>query len=146
MENRKLIYFFGLLFSMIFAIGYTLLFHTFLQKDTTTSITLYYNQVGLYKSEDNANKVIQKLKEQSIDAYSFPQDDLHAVICSLSTNQETSKSQQEDLTRLQMNFIEKHLDIHDENIINALQNQEFDKALEMITNESKGNEQNGTST
>lgn len=146
MENRKLIYFFGLLFSVIFAIGYTLLFHTFLQKDTSTSVTLYYNQVGLYKSEDNADKVIQKLKEQSIDAYIFSQNDLHAVICSLSIDQETSKSQQEDLTRLQMNFIEKHLDIHDVNIINALQNQEYEKALEMITNESKGNEQNGASS
>lgn len=146
MENRKLIYFFGLLFSMIFAIGYTLLFHTFIKNEASTTITLYYNQVGLYKSEDNAAKVIQRLKDQSIEAYLFPQDDLHAVICSLHTEQEQTKAQQKELMRLQMSFIEKQLEIDEADIISAIQNQEYDKALEMIINESKRNEQAGTAS
>ena len=123
MENRKVIYTFGLLFSIAFAIIYYGLFHIFSDNGGNT-VTLYYNQVGLYKNTENAQKNIASLKELGIDAYVVSKDDLHRVICGISTNQEDTKENGAEITQ-------------------ALQEKDTDKILEMINNESKGNEQTG---
>lgn len=146
MENRKLIYLFGLLFSIVFGLVYYLLFHTFLTVENTNTLHLYYNQVGLYKSEENAQKVINSLKEQQIDAYIFPQEDVNAVICGVHHDEAITKSNGDTLTGLGMKYIEKTIETNNQEVIDAYQSEDFTKALELIKNESKGNESTGTSS
>ncbi len=142
MENRKVIYTFGLLFSIAFAIIYYGLFHIFSDNGGNT-VTLYYNQVGLYKNTENAQKNIASLKELGIDAYVVSKDDLHRVICGISTNQEDTKENGALLDKNNMKYIEKQATAQAAEITQALQEKDTDKILEMINNESKGNEQTG---
>lgn len=140
-----MIYLFGCLFSIAFALIYYALFHVILQEEQTT-LTLYYNQVGLYKSEDNAQSAISTLKNQAIEAYLFPQEDVNAVICGLSTTEAQTKENGTALASLDMNYIEKTILIQNPACIKALEEQDFTTALELITNESKTDEQNGAAS
>lgn len=140
MENRKLIYMFGLLFSIVFASLYYFLFQAFLTVEDTSTFTIYYNQVGLYKSDANAQKVIHTLKEQDIDAYLFPQNDVNAIITGMSSEEEQTKQNQEQLKAIDMTFIEKSITTKQQEVKDALKAQDVNKVLELINNESKGNE------
>lgn len=141
MENRKLIYFFGLLFSAIFALLYYGLFHILIQ-DSPTYGNVYYNQVGLYKNEENAQKVVQQLNDLKIDAHIFLQAELHAVICGISEDQALTQENGAQLAKEGMNYIEKQW-TGNEAILNALQENDIEKVLEMIQNESQRNESAG---
>lgn len=140
MENRKLIYMFGLLFSIVFASLYYFLFQAFLTVEDTSTFTIYYNQVGLYKSDENAQKVIHTLKEQDIDAYLFPQNDVNAIITGMSSEEAQTKQNQEQLKAIDMTFIEKSITTKQQEVKAALKAQDVNKVLELINNESKGNE------
>lgn len=140
MENRKLIYMFGLLFSIVFASLYYFLFQAFLTVEDTSTFTFYYNQVGLYKSDENAQKVIHTLKEHYIDAYLFPQNDVNAIITGMSSEEEQTKQNQEQLKAIDMTFIEKSITTKQPEVKDALEAQDINKVLELINNESKGNE------
>lgn len=139
MENRKLIYLFGCLFSLVFALIYYALFHTVLQ-DQDTSLTIYYNQVGLYKSDENAQSAIAHLKEQEIEAFLFPQDDVNAVICGVSASEAETKENGIQLSELEMNHIEKNITTKNAEAITAFQEKDMNKVLELIINESKTDE------
>lgn len=142
MENRKMIYVFGCLFSIAFALLYYALFHVILQEETA-SLTLFYNQVGLYKSEENAKTALETIKNQELDAYIFKQDDVHVVICGLSTSEEETKDVGKQLSENNLTYIEKTLQTQNEKCIEAIHAKDFTTALELITNESKTNEQAG---
>lgn len=145
MENRKQIYFFGLLFSAVFALVYYGLFHFFLDQDTEVT-HLFYNQVGLYKSEENAQKVINQLAALEIDGYILMHEDLHAVICGISDDQGDTKANGDILAKQEINYIEKEWVGKDDAALNAFRSKDMDTVLEMMNDESKGNEQTGAAT
>lgn len=141
MGNKKLIYSVAIIFSVLFCFMYYTVFTRFVSepdKETQASM-LYMNQVGLYKSSDNAQNVIGKLKEGNIEAYLLDKGDVTAVVCSLSLNEADTDAQQEALTSLGYSYIKKNIEIKDTSIVKLLQDKEYAKALEMIQNESKGN-------
>lgn len=142
MENRKVIYTFGLLFSLAFALIYYGLFHIFTGSNDTVNI--YYNQVGLYKSNENAAKNVATLKDLNIDAYILSDDELHHVICGINTDQKSTKENGAILAKNNINFIEKSAAVKKSEVIEAQKAKDMDKILEMIKNESEGNEQAGT--
>jgi len=143
MENRKFIYVFGLLFSAVFALLYYGLFHVLLDTEST-SVQLYYNQVGLYKNTENAQNVIKQLKAKNVDAYIYQQNGLNAVICGISASQADTKKNGEALKKTGLDYIEKQWTSEQQEILQALQDNNITKVLEMMNNESKRNEQAGT--
>ncbi len=145
MENRKLIYFFGLLFSAIFALVYYGLFYVFLDQTTATT-HFYYNQVGLYKSEENAQAMIAQLAEHEIDGYILMHEELHAVICGISDDQESAKANGDALEKQGFPYIEKQWIGNDDAPLNAFRQKDMETVLEMMNDESKGNEQTGEAT
>lgn len=145
MENRKLIYFFGLLFSALFALLYYGLFHVILDQESEPTI-VYYNQVGLYKSEENAQKVIKQLQDMGIDGYIFMNDDLHTVICGISSNQTDTQANGTLLQQQGLAYIEKQWTSEQEEVLNALEQNDITTVLEWMEHESKGNEQAGATS
>lgn len=131
MENRKLIYLFGMMFSIVFAAFYFFLFNNFITDDMNTK-TLYFNQVGLYKDETNSAKMIETLKGKDIEAYPVKKDDITAVVCSIFDDQTQTQAQQETLTSMGLTFIEKQVKIEDSEVLSLLENKEYSKALEMM--------------
>ncbi len=146
MENRKVIYIFGLSFSIVFALIYYGLFHLFTGNAENT-IAIYYNQVGLYKNSENAQKNVAALKEKGIDAYIIARDDLHCVICGISTEQEDTKENGVILSKNNTKYIEKQAMVSEAEIKQAMQDKNMEKILEMMSHdESEGNEQTGATT
>lgn len=146
MENRKLIYLFGAIFSILFAAFYFLLFDNFITNDKISEKSLYYNQVGLYKSSENSEKSIENLKVNGIEAYPITKDELIAVVCGMSEQVEETKAQQDTLQSLGISFVEKNIVVKDSEMLSLLESKDYEKILEMIENESKGNESAGTTS
>lgn len=144
MENRKVIYTFGLLFSIAFALIYYGLFHIF--TNNNNMIAIYYNQVGLYKNSENAEKSIATLKKLDIEGYIISKDELHRVICGISTNPDDTKENGGRLSKNSINYIEKEVKVKEADVSAALEAKDMEKILEMINNESEGNEQAGAAT
>lgn len=132
MENRKLVYLFGIVFSVIFALLYFFLFDTLLAQEKANSATLYFNQVGLYQDEENSTKTIAKLKEQDIEAYAIKKEELTAVICGVSEQREETQKLQTTLDTLGITYIEKQVTIEDPAILKEVNDQRIAKALEMM--------------
>lgn len=133
MENRKLIYMFGAIFSIVFALFYYVLFNSFISGSSISDKTLYLNQVGLYKSEESVNDMINTLKEHQFTPYTLKKDDLIAVVCSVSTEEAETKKEQEKLTELNYAFIEKQIVVEDQTIISLLEANDYAKALELVS-------------
>lgn len=145
MENRKTIYLLGLMFSIVFAIIYYLLFQTFLgQKEA--QFTVYYHQIGLYKSSENAQKAITQFKEKDIEAYLFEINEMNSVICDMSDSDSEAQKFGEALKQKKIPFVDKTIQTQNEAVIDAISKKDYKTALELIKNESKGNEQTGTSS
>lgn len=132
MENRKLVYIFGILFSIAFACLYFFLFDTLIPKNDKDYTTIYFNQVGLYKDEENSEKTIAKLKEQQIDAYAIKKADVTAVVCGVSELQEETKKLQNTLDTFNIAYIEKNIAVDDPKILQLWKDKEIIKVLEMM--------------
>lgn len=132
MENRKLVYLFGIVFSVMFALLYFFLFDTLLAQENPNTATLYFNQIGLYKDEENSTKTIAKLKEQDIEAYAIKKEDITAVVCGVSEQKEETQKLQAALGTLGITYIEKQVTIEDPAILKEVNNKEIVKALEMM--------------
>lgn len=145
MENRKAIYMFGLIFSIVFAIIYYMLFQTFLAQKPM-QYTIYYHQIGLYQSNENAEKAIKQFQEQDIDAYLYKVNDMNSVICGLSESKEEAQKYGEALKKKQIPYVDKMIQSQNEAVHEALEKKDYTTALELIHNESKGNEQTGATS
>lgn len=145
MENRKVIYIFGLMFSIVFALIYYLLFQTFLNQKET-QYTVYYHQIGLYQSLENAQKAINQFKKQDIEAYVYEINDMNSVICDMSESKEETDQLKDVLEKKQIPYVDKTIETKNEAVHNALSKKDYKTALELIQNESKRNEQTGTSS
>ncbi len=142
MENRKAIYIFGCIFSVAFALIYYLLFQTFLNQKPA-EYTVYYHQIGLYQNLDNAKKAISNFKEKDIEAYIYEIDDMNSIICGLSISKEEAEKYGEALKKKKIPFVDKTIQTKSESVHEALSKKDYKTALELIKNESKGNEQTG---
>lgn len=123
MNKKQMILCIGLFFSLIFALFYYGLF-TYLSIGNT-AVSVYMNQVGLYKEEDNFIHVQDTLKEQDIDSYIIEKDDIHAVVTGISLVEETVVNQQEKLKELGYASIMKEVKVKDQNIIDTINTGDF---------------------
>lgn len=123
MNKKQMILCIGLFFSLLFALFYYGLF-TYLSIGNT-AVSVYMNQVGLYKEEDNYMNVQESLEKQDIDSYIIDKDDIHAVVTGISLVEETVVNQQETLKELGYASIMKEVKVKDQNIINTINTGDF---------------------
>lgn len=123
MNKKQMILCIGLFFSLLFALFYYGLF-TYLSIGNT-AVSVYMNQVGLYKEEDNYMNVQESLEKQDIDSYIIDKDDIHAVVTGISLVEETVVNQQETLKELGYASIMKEVKVKDQNIINTVNTGDF---------------------
>ena len=133
MENKRLIVLFAAVFSVVFSIFYYFLFQVTLSKNGgNEKRTLYMNQVGLYEKQEGVDATIEKLKKEGLTGYSLKQGNVTAVVCSVGVDESVVKKEQETLTSLKYNFIEKSVTVDDQSIVTLIDKAQFDKALERI--------------
>lgn len=138
MDSKRFIIIAAVCFSILFGSIYYFIFTNFVP--VKEAATIYMNQVGLYKSSENANNVINTLKEHDIECFTMKKDDLLAVVCSLSNVREETIAQQATLAELGYTYIEKNIIIENLAIIDLLHDKNYTEALEMINNENQGND------
>lgn len=132
MGNKKLIYFFGAMFSILFAVIYFFLFDGIIAQQDAAAKTIYFNQVGLYKSSENSKQAVATLEEHGLIGYAIAKTDVTAVVCSVSEQEEETKKDQETLTNLGISYIEKNVSIEDPEILKLWSDNDIVKALEMM--------------
>ncbi|NBK98779.1 MAG: SPOR domain-containing protein [Erysipelotrichia bacterium] len=137
MRNRKLIYFFALSLSIIFSLFYLLVFHYYIPSDKEDKqTTLYLNQIGLYKEESNAQKVQSDLQSKQISSYLYKKDDIYVVVCGVSEIEKETQKVEEQLKNQAYSYLSKKIAIKDDEISTLIEAKQYQKALEMIGNQS----------
>lgn len=133
MENKKLITIFGVGFSIVFAIMYYMLF-TVLPDSTSKvqKVTLYWNQVGLYRQQDSIDAMKTSLEEKGFRVFPLKQGDVTALITSVSVQEEKTKAEQSTLKDAGFAYVLKQQEIEDPQTITLLQQQSYAAALERM--------------
>lgn len=138
MKYKRLIYGFAFAFSFIFSLIYLFVFNVYIPNhEKNETITLYMNQIGLYKEVENAQKIQTSLKAEEIDTYIYKNKDLYVVISGLG-DEDDAKANGTMLKNLSYSHILKMVEISDPEIISCVKTQDFEKALELMEYQSQG--------
>lgn len=132
MENKRLIVLFGILFSAVFCLIYYVLFSFTLGKAGDGKSTLYMNQVGLYEKAASVKDMQEKLEKEGLKSYTLKQEKLTAVVCGVSTDEKESQQVQQKLKKLKYSYIPKNVTIENTAVVELIDEQAYDKALERI--------------
>lgn len=137
MNKKRSVIFFALLLSCLFSAIYVIGFMIITpQKE---SIRLAMNQIGIYQNQENANKVMAALTSLELEPYSYQQDSLTIVVCSLSSDSEKTKAEQRLLEQAGYAYIYKEIASKESTFVKAVQEENYDKVMELMENQSKGN-------
>ena len=132
MENKRWITISAILFSVVFAFVYYVLFSFTLGKADIDQRTLFMNQVGLYEKQSSVKNMQDKLEKEGLKSYTMKQEDLTAVICGVSTQEKESNEIQEQLKKLNYSYIPKSVTLKDAVIIDLIDAKSYEEALERI--------------
>ena len=121
----------GIILDIIFGLLFMFVIIS-IQKDKE-EITYYMNQIGIYKEQDNANKCINEIKSLDLNGYTYMNDDLFVVVTSITLNKEDCIKEQEILKNNNISFILKEITTSNEELINALRNNNFNYVMELMT-------------
>lgn len=138
MRNKKLVYLFAFVFSILFSFVYFFIFYSYLPIKNNEAITLYMNQIGLYKEEENANKVKVSLETKDVKTYIYRNENLYVVVCGVG-DKEYVQTIGDTLKELNYSYVLKKVEITDEEICNYVKEENYEEALELIGNQSQGN-------
>lgn len=138
MNKKRSVIFFALLlsclFSVIFVVGFMMI------SPTSESVRLAMNQVGIYQNEENANKVLDALTSMNLKPYSYKQESLTIVVCSLSTDTAQTREEQTILEGAGYAYIYKEIESRDREFVEAVKKQNYEKVMELMQNQSNGNQ------
>ncbi len=132
-KETKLTYISGISMSLLFSMVYYLVFAYYIPSNETIESTLYLNQVGLFASIDNANALQVELSDET-EAYVYLYEDLYAVVSGVSKDLTIREENAVILKELGHSYVEKSFVVTDE-VIKYVDNNEVEKALEMISNQ-----------
>lgn len=139
MGNKRLIYLFAFSLSIVFSIGYYIVFRAG-ESMETKSTTLYFNQVGLFEKQEGADAKIAALQAIKVDGIIRKQGKVLAVVCGMSTNKNDTIKNQKLLEKNQFSFVFKEVKTNQKSIVDAINHKDYAEAFERIENESKGTE------
>lgn len=136
MNQKKTIILLGMLFSLIFALFYHVLFTFVLQETEKETRVLYVNQVGLYQQDKSIQAMQEKLEKNDIESYTMKQKEITAVVCGVSTQEKENELIQNKLKELKYSYITKKITVENAEIISYIDEKKYEQALERIGNES----------
>lgn len=147
MKHKKNMIFLATVLSICFSLIYLAIFHFYIpQEDQKTSMTIYTDQIGLYKKEENAKRMANQLKEQGLSSYVYFHDDVYTVVSGISIQEEMCEKNEALLKKNSYSYLRKTMTITDSEIIALIKAQEYEKALELIGNQSERNASAGATT
>ena len=111
MNKKRSVIFFALLLSCLFSAIYVIGFMMITPQSTITRLSM--NQIGIYQNQDNANKVMESLTAMNLKPYSYQQDSLTIVVCSLSEDGVKTKADQTILAGAGYAYIYKEIESKD---------------------------------
>lgn len=137
MNKKRSVIFFALLLSCLFSAIYVVGF--MMITPHSECVRLAMNQVGIYQNEENANKVMDALTSMNLNPYSYKQESLTIVVCSLSKDATKTKEEQAILEGAGYAYIYKEIESKDSEFVEAVKSQNYEKVMELMQNQSDGN-------
>lgn len=128
-------------FVTILALSFTLLFSFLYIKifvddevvvTSSSSAIVYYLQVGVFSSEDNANKRVLQLEDDDIKAMYYVNQDKYYVITGVSLELQNMDDIKNIVSSKGYGSYQKQIVIHDEVVISAIKEQSYDVLLEVM--------------
>lgn len=138
MNKKRSVIFFALLLSCLFSAVYVIGFMMITPHNE--SVRLAMNQVGIYQNEENANKVIDALIAMNLKPYSYKQESLTIVVCSISKDAAKTREEQTILEAAGYAYIYKEIESKDSDFVEAVNKQNYEKVMELMQNQSNGNQ------
>lgn len=138
MNKKRSVIFFALLLSCLFSAVYVVGFMMITPHNE--SVRLAMNQVGIYQNEENANKVIDALTAMNLKPYSYKQESLTIVVCSISKDAAKTREEQTILEAAGYAYIYKEIESKDSDFVEAVNKQNYEKVMELMQNQSNGNQ------
>ena len=135
MNNKKLIYVFACGLSLLFAAVYYAVFVNLGSDDskpTASEVSLYMNQVGLYKQQDSVDKVKAQLQTIGLTGFQRNMGEVTAVVCGVSTSKQETVKAQAILTKNNITFLLKKVTVKDKTIIQKIEKKDYAGALELM--------------
>lgn len=137
MNNKRLMIIVAVVLSVLFSILYFIVFEVYIPSTSQAQkMTLYYNQIGLYKEEKNATKVADTLKENSVEAYIYKDKDIFVIVSGVSDKEKQTIENGEALKKSSYSYLLKKVKVQDTTISQCIKQKEYQKALELIANQS----------
>lgn len=139
--KRSWIYFFSIVFSALFGTMYFSLFtlisqdESIQQVDTGANkqfVTLYVNQLGIYKNASNMYNNVAKLTDQGVAVLAYVKDDLTYFVSHITMKEEEAAAGVEALKALGFPAITKHYMIEDGALIEQLKKGNYEDVLSQI--------------
>ena len=128
-------------FVTILALSFTLLFSFLYIKifvddeavvTSSSSAIVYYLQVGVFSSEDNADKRVLQLEDDDIEAMYYVNQDKYYVITGVSLELQNMDDIKNIVSSKGYGSYQKQIVIHDEVVISAIKEQSYDVLLEVM--------------
>ena len=128
-------------FVTILALSFTLLFSFLYIKifvddeavvTSSSSAIVYYLQVGVFSSEDNAEKRVLQLEDDDIEAMYYVNQDKYYVITGVSLDLQNMDDIKNIVSSKGYGSYQKQIVIHDEVVISAIKEQSYDVLLEVM--------------
>ena len=83
------------------------IFLTVQDQASSSTMDVYYFQIGVYQTKDNATKMQLKLNSNGIHAYVYEKDGMNYVICAVSTDLEELKTYESLLGQRNISYVRK---------------------------------------
>ena len=130
--KRSLVTVLALSFTLVFSFIFLKLFVDEAIVTSSNQAIVYYLQVGVFKSLDNANGKVEQLKQNDIEAYYHFQDDLYFVVTGFSLDKNEKDIQKQILIENEITCYDKQVVVTDASIIEQMQSNSYAKLLEVL--------------
>ena len=130
--KRSLVTVLALSFTLVFSFIFLKLFVDEAIVTSSNQAIVYYLQVGVFKSLDNANGKVEQLKQNDIEAYYYFQDDLYFVVTGFSLDKNEKDIQKQILIENEITCYDKQVVVTDASIIEQMQSNSYAKLLEVL--------------
>lgn len=121
--------------AFIFSVLYFLVFSYYIPSTKALESTLYVNQIGLFDVQENALSLQSKL-QQSMDCYVYEDDNVYVVVSGITTSKEESELNASLLSEQGYAYLAKEYMISDQSIMQYIELNQIQQALELIANQN----------
>ena len=132
MMKRSLVTLLALSFTFIFSFVYIKVFVDDAIATSANQAIVYYLQVGVFKSVDNANSKVEQLKQIDVDAKYYLQEDLYYVVTGFCLDEDEKALKKQNLVDNGIACYDKQVVVQDAKVINDIQNASYDSLLEVL--------------